>query len=134
MAGITHSLNLTTPYYSAEVPIWLDTPDSPELWSSSFLTDEAKEVLSVLGGLVVVFSLQDDKELVKEVSKVVKEGLGGWEWDGVGLAIGVGEGVTEEWEDVCAEGGLEFVQVTGKDDGKNEFGGKRRQSSVVEDH
>lgn len=116
------------------MPIWLDTPDSPELWSSSFLTDEAKEVLSVLGGLVVVFSLQDDKELVKEVSKVVKEGLGGWEWDGVSLAIGVGEGATEEWEDVCAEGGLEFVQITGKDEGKNEFGGKRRQPSTVEDH
>lgn len=81
----------------------------------------------------MVFSLHDEKDLVREVSKVVKDGLGGWEWDGVGLAIGVGEGgETEEWEDVCAEGGLEFVQVTGKDDGRNEFGGELSAHLVTE--
>jgi hypothetical protein len=58
------------------------------------------------------------------VGQVVKKGLGGWEWDGVGLAVGVGEGITEEWDEVCAEAGLEFVHVTGKaQTGRNEFGG-----------
>jgi alpha- and gamma-adaptin-binding protein p34 len=58
------------------------------------------------------------------VGQVVKQGLGGWEWDGVGLAVAVGEGATEEWDEACAEAGLELVQVTGKaQTGRNEFGG-----------
>jgi hypothetical protein len=70
--------------------------------------------------------------------------LGGWEWDGVGLAVGVGEvdlglggdggDVLDGWEDVCSEVGLEFVHLSGKGEGegeeakeekgRNEFGGK----------
>lgn len=76
---------------------------------------------------MVVFSLHGEKEegreLLREAGRVVKEGLGGWEWDGVGLAVGVGAGDAEDWEDICAAGGLEFVQVTGNDQGRNEFGG-----------
>jgi hypothetical protein len=55
---------------------------------------------------------------------VVKERLGGWQWDGVGLVVGMGvEG--GDWEDVCAEVGLEFVLVGGENDGgRNEFGGE----------
>lgn len=128
LAGTTHDLPLTTPYYSATVPVWLDLIASPSEWASSFLSEEAQEVLAVLGGLVLVFSVQGDlertRQLVHQVGRVVKEGLGGWEWDGVGLAVGVGEGQTEEWDELCAEAGLEFVQVTGKDKGRNEFGGK----------
>lgn len=61
---------------------------------------------------------------MKHVGDVVKKGLGGWEWDGVGLAVGVGDGGTEEWDEACAGAGLEFVNVTGKaQDKKNEFRG-----------
>jgi hypothetical protein len=124
---VTHDLVLSTPYYKTTLPIWLDTPTSPADWSASFLSAEAKEVLSVLGGLIVVFSLHDDKEatksLLQEVGKVVKEGLGGWEWDGVGIAVGAGQGDADEWDEMCAAGGMEFVQMTGNDQGRNEFGG-----------
>lgn len=137
LAGTTHDLSLETPYYSATVPVWLDLVTTPTEWSASFLSPEAKEVLDVLGGVVVVFSLpttgsrDDTRALLEEVGKVVKEGLGGWEWDGVGLGLGVGEGETDEWEDVCAELGLEFVQVGGRAEGeKNEFGGKRTEEPV----
>lgn len=70
-------------------------------------------------------STDETRALITEVGRVVREGLGGWGWDGVGLGIGVGEGEAEEWEELCAEWGLEFVQIRGgkKDDGKNEFGG-----------
>lgn len=70
-------------------------------------------------------SVEDTRALITEVGRVVREGLGGWGWDGVGLGIGVGDGTADEWEDLCAEWGLEFVQVRGgkKDDGRNEFGG-----------
>ncbi|EXF78987.1 alpha and gamma adaptin binding protein p34 [Colletotrichum fioriniae PJ7] len=160
LAGTTHILPIKTSYYSADVPIWLDLVDSPAEWSASFLSPEAKEVLTVLGGLVVVFALpsssssssssssttttttttgpvpadvtatalapapapapapasspppsvEDTRALITEVGRVVREGLGGWGWDGVGLGIGVGDGTVDEWEDLCAEWGLEFVQ------------------------
>lgn len=90
-------------------------------------------MLAVLGGVVVVFtagpisSSKDHpaKELVEHIGKVLKKGLGGWDWDGVGLAIGVGgDGNEEEWDEICAEAGLEFVSLGGKGDtGRNEFGG-----------
>lgn len=133
LAGTSHDLPLKTAYYNATVPIWLDLIATPPEWAESFLTDEAREVLAVLGGLVLVFALpsatstasgERTRELVKYVGQVVKQGLGGWEWDGVGLAVAVGEGATEEWDEACAEAGLEFVQVTGKaQTGRNEFGG-----------
>ncbi|KAK7456318.1 alpha and gamma adaptin binding protein p34 [Colletotrichum acutatum] len=157
LAGTTHILPIKTSYYTADVPIWLDLVDSPAEWSASFLSPEAKEVLTVLGGLAVVFALpssspsassslssavpsstsasapadvttthatvasppaptpqpspEDTRALITEVGRVVREGLGGWGWDGVGLGIGVGDGTADEWEDLCAEWGLEFVQL-----------------------
>ncbi|WDK12535.1 alpha and gamma adaptin binding protein p34 [Colletotrichum graminicola] len=157
LAGTTHVLSIKTSYYSADVPIWLDLISSPAEWSESFLSPEAKEVLSVLGGMAVVFALpstsssgtaapvadtfpvtatepaappappsaDETRALITEVGRVVREGLGGWGWDGVSLGIGVGDGDADEWEELCAEWGLEFVQVRGgkKDEGKNEFGG-----------
>lgn len=86
---------------------------SPEEWSASFLSDEAKEVLEVLGGVLVIFPLQstssssssttlssslssspstiasEAKELVAHVGRVIRQGLGGTDWEGVGLAVGV---------------------------------------------
>ncbi|KAK1783542.1 hypothetical protein QBC45DRAFT_388631 [Copromyces sp. CBS 386.78] len=160
LAGTTHALPLSTPYYTASIPIWLDLISSPAEWSASFLSEEAKEVLGVLGGVVCVFEVpslkstgassetgkrkEETKEFIKGVGKVVREGLGGWEWEGVSLAVGVTAagkvggkvapgGVDEmevdmemedeinEWEDLCAEWGLEFVhhQVAGPDVGGN---------------
>ncbi|KAI1469897.1 uncharacterized protein F4812DRAFT_420766 [Daldinia caldariorum] len=135
LAGASHSISLKTAYYTAEVPIWLDLILAPLEWASSFLSPEAKEVLEVLGGVVVVFSLpgksQVDetnaaRELIQNVGKVVKDGLGGWSWDGVSLCLGVGEiDDVDEWEDLCAEWGLEFVQVRSQSVAtRNEFGEK----------
>jgi alpha- and gamma-adaptin-binding protein p34 len=146
LAGTTHDLSLKTAYYTATVPVWIDLIASPAAWAESFLSPEAKEVLGVLGGLVLVFSLpataagsgagengsSQTKDLIRHFGRVVAEGLGGWEWDGVGLAVGVGEGDTEEWDDLCAGVGLEFVHFTGKQDQgtRNEFGGEYRRSAL----
>ncbi|KAI1115598.1 hypothetical protein F5Y14DRAFT_440534 [Nemania sp. NC0429] len=135
LAGASHNLSLKTAYYTAEVPIWLDLIASPSEWSDSFLSAEAKEVLEVLGGLMIVFALPAHPEseegkvsrnLIQQVGKVVKEGLGGWEWDGVSLCLGVGEiDDVDIWEDCCAESGLEFVQVRSQaTPSRNEFGEK----------
>ncbi|KAK0619752.1 hypothetical protein B0T14DRAFT_537419 [Immersiella caudata] len=161
LAGITHQLPLSTQYYTASVPIWLDVVSSPSEWASSFLAPEAKEVLDVLGGVLVVFNVgvppspssggapegkTETKEFISHVGRVVREGLGGWEWDGVLLAVGVGdlskgeEGEEEidEWEDVCTEWGLEFVHVphtqgsAGEGEGRNEFGERMGVARALE--
>lgn len=62
--------------------------------------------------------------LIRHVGSVVQKGLGGWEWDGVRLAIGIGEGEADEWDELCAEAGLEFVQLKSGQMDKNEFGGR----------
>lgn len=138
LAGITHDLALKTAYYTASVPIWLDLVSSPADWAASFLSDEAREVLGVLGGLVLVFALpttaagDEARELIRSVGRVVKDGLGGWQWDGVGLAIGVGDAPdVEEWDELSAEAGLEFVQLGGKLPDRNEFGGEFLLSGIT---
>ncbi|KAK4040012.1 alpha and gamma adaptin binding protein p34-domain-containing protein [Parachaetomium inaequale] len=200
LAGTTHPLTLSTPYYTATVPIWLDLVaglSSPAEWAASFLSPEAREVLEVIGGVVVVFGLPSNstsssssysssssppsaaaaaeggatgsggapgaavpsstpenereraKELIRQVGRVVREGLGGWEWDGAGLAVGIGQvagddgdgGELDEWEDLCAEWGLEFVHVPRagvgsgkgkKGDERNEFGERMGIARVLE--
>lgn len=134
MAGTTHDLDLKTAYYTATVPIWLDLISDPAEWSGSFLSSEAKEVLDVLGGVVVIFPLPSKsdgdearaaRDLIEQVGKVVKEGLGGWQWEGVGLCLGFGElDDVDEWDECAAENGLEFVQVRAKmSEARNEYGG-----------
>ncbi|KAH7318164.1 hypothetical protein B0I35DRAFT_478700 [Stachybotrys elegans] len=142
LAGTTHDLKLTTSYYTATVPVWLDLIASPAEWAESFLSDEATEVLAVLGGVILVFPLPgtsteasgETRNLIRHFGRVIKGGLGGWEWDGVGLAIGVGEGDADEWDGHCAEAGLEFVQLTsrGKSEARNEFGEKTGIARVRE--
>ncbi|KAK2616983.1 hypothetical protein QQS21_000072 [Conoideocrella luteorostrata] len=148
LAGTTHNLSLKTQYYTATVPIWLDLIVSPSEWAASFLSDEAGEVLAVLGGLVIVFALPESspasgsakptvtieqvRDMIHHVGEVVNKGLGGWEWDGVRLAIGVGESDAEEWDELCAEAGLEFVQVGEKQPALNEFGEKTGIARVKE--
>ncbi|KAJ6779740.1 hypothetical protein PWT90_02083 [Aphanocladium album] len=139
LAGTTHDLPLKTKYYTTTVPVWLDLIETPADWSASFLSDEASEVLTVLGGLVLVFSIpsaaadaEATRQLINHVGKVVHDGLGGWEWDGVKLAVGVGsssgsgddDADIDEWDELCAEAGLEFVQVGGDDNKLQQFGEK----------
>ncbi|KAK4230400.1 hypothetical protein QBC38DRAFT_534391 [Podospora fimiseda] len=140
LAGTTHHLSLKTKYYTASVPIWLDliNDDQKGEWASSFLSDDAQEVLDVLGGVILIFPVtkvnegRRHQEVIEQVGRVVKEGLGGWEWGGVSIAVGVGgddaedddDGVVDEWDDLCAGLGMEFVHWEGKTEkGKrNEFG------------
>ncbi|KAH8161274.1 hypothetical protein CIB48_g6977 [Xylaria polymorpha] len=133
LAGASHNLSLKTKYFTAEVPIWLDLISSPSEWSASFLSQEAKEVLEVLGGVIVVFPLpvhsdseegKASKDLIQHVGKVVKDGLGRLGWDGVALCLGVGEiDDVDVWDDCCIESRLEFVQVRNQTTpSRNEFG------------
>lgn len=102
------------------MPLWLDLINVPAEWATSFLSSEATEVLAVLGGIILVFPTpqgrEDEekvRELIEQVGQVVQQGLGGWEWDGVKLAVGVGDGLGDEWDELCAGAGMEYVQVGG---------------------
>ncbi|GJN85270.1 hypothetical protein PLIIFM63780_008834 [Purpureocillium lilacinum] len=228
LAGTTHDLSLTTRYYRATVPVWLDLVaaaaqdegkgadaaaaqvlDPAESrttaaadWAASFLSEEAREVLAVLGAVVIVFAVpplrapaatiaaspetatttteptkagatsgkereergpspnelgsagpdaaQQVKELIHHVGRVLGDGLGGWEWDGVRIAVGVGGpspatgggiddgyGAAGEWDEVCADAGMEFVHVpswaaASAPGDRNEFGEKSGMERVRE--
>ncbi len=108
-----------------------------EVWASAFLAPEARDVLDALGGLVAVFSIdergpehgQEQEQLLAHVGRVVRDGLGGFGWDGVGLAVGLAparlsEDDMDRWNDACADAGLEFVLVAPGADEPNEFGGE----------
>ncbi|PHH76234.1 hypothetical protein CDD82_4072 [Ophiocordyceps australis] len=135
LAGSTHDLPIKTSYYTATLPVWLDLVDDPEAWAASFLSDEAAEVLAALGAVVVVFGQGDEEQiklLLRQVGRVLDEGLGGWEWDGVRLAVGFDVAGDEEWEEICAEAGLEFVRVAEGEETLNEFGEKMGVARVKE--
>jgi hypothetical protein len=135
IAGITHTHSIKTNYYTAEIPIWLDEVIEPQVWSSEFLAPEAREVLTVLGAFIVCFRkpLTDDglkavKELLDSVAEVVKGGCG-YSWDGVCLAVAMPQSTKpyleksfDEWEEICAESGFEFIDFESK--GTNEYSGK----------
>ena len=152
LAGTSHSLTLSTSYYKAEVPVWIDLVVSPSEWATSFTSPEAKEVLDVLGGVVVIFSVSvgqnsssstnashisasgtaedapaatSPTELIREMGRVMGA-LGGWDWDGVGLGIGIGGSIeaADMFDDACAAIGLEFVHATSGNAAAGREGGK----------
>jgi len=68
----------------------------------------------------------DEQLLIEHVGRVVKDGLGGWGWDGVAVAVGLGADSEGVWEDMCSEAGMEFILVSGNEaeGARNEFGGE----------
>ncbi|KAI9777852.1 MAG: hypothetical protein M1839_008529 [Geoglossum umbratile] len=138
-AGLSHTLPLTTPYYSATIPIWIDqipAARAPQ-WAAEYLTPDAADVLRALGAFVYVFRKPVDADalaVIKEglgaVGTVVREGYGGGGgglWDGVCLAVGTRQSEkpgldvgAEEWDEVCRAVGFEYVDAEAR--GRNEFG------------
>ncbi|CAG8956406.1 hypothetical protein HYFRA_00003789 [Hymenoscyphus fraxineus] len=146
LAGSTHTYPLTTPYYTTQLPIWVDETPSPPTWSQDFLSPAAKEVLLSLGAIIVTFKkplsapdLDAIKELLTHVGEVVREGCG-YDWDGVVLAVACRQSQTPvlrmekgEWEDLCQDAGFEFVDLE-EGGGRNEFrekvGGERLREAL----
>ncbi|KAL3423063.1 LSM domain-containing protein [Phlyctema vagabunda] len=132
IAGVTHTWAVTTPYYHARIPIWLDEIVEPAVWKGEFLAPEAREVLTAIGAVVVCVRKpvtaahwHDIQALLAAVGEVVKDGCG-YAWDGVVLAVAMPQSLTpalaktpEEWEDACQDAGFEFVDFEAA--GRNEF-------------
>ncbi|KZF26571.1 hypothetical protein L228DRAFT_279749 [Xylona heveae TC161] len=137
LAGLSHSWKINTQYYTATIPIWIDEIISAEEWSREWLKPEAKEVLEVLGAIVLCFrtpvsvnELGDVKASIKAIGQVVGSGSG-YSWDGICLAVEMQRSIAttdsavqlptaEEWDDSCQDHGFEYVDLNAK--GRNEFG------------
>ncbi|OMP83194.1 hypothetical protein BK809_0004575 [Diplodia seriata] len=104
-AGLTHAWTLTTPYYTATIPIWIDEIAALDAWRADFCGPEAREVVAAVGAWVYVFrkpspssplsldkNAEDEREQVLRtmdgIRKVVESGAG-LGWDGVCLAVAV---------------------------------------------
>ncbi|SPQ21506.1 b3b5f76b-8582-409c-a23d-ebb554fc2673 [Thermothielavioides terrestris] len=105
LAGTTHLLPLRTPYYAASVPVWLDLVASPAEWAASFLSAEAREVLEVLGGVLVVMGMAR-----------VLEALEANDWSGGGMKRGDEEEVDDGEEAAKSTEGKSRQGQDGDDD------------------
>ncbi|KAF2873513.1 hypothetical protein BDV95DRAFT_488930 [Massariosphaeria phaeospora] len=147
-AGLTHTWDLSTRYYTAKLPIWIDEIPNIEDWRAEFIKPEAKEVVTVVGAWVFCFKkpvAEKDVILIKDTLKAIADviekayGYGG---DAVCLAVATPQSTTpyldkpsEEWDDICIEYGFEFVDSESK--GKNEFGeemGVKRVEEALKAH
>ncbi|ORY19581.1 hypothetical protein BCR34DRAFT_621006 [Clohesyomyces aquaticus] len=133
IAGLSHTYTLSTRYYTANIPIWLDEIPSISEWRTEFTKPEAREVVSVLGAWLFCFRkpvkqehMDDIKEALQAIADVIEKACG-YGADMVCLAVAMPQSTTpyldlgsEEWEGICMEYGFEFVDSEAK--GKNEFG------------
>lgn len=126
-----HDWSITTKYYSTTVTLWLDEVTNPSAWVSDFLSDEAAEVITALGGWVYCFrkpATRDEFDAVKSnlaQFAAVSEKLD----EGCCLAVALRQPVvpsltieTDEWDDLCIDHGFEFVDLEAS--GETEFGGE----------
>jgi hypothetical protein len=142
-AGLSHNYTLTTKYYTATLPIWIDEIPSVSEWHSEFIKPEAGEVVAVLGAWIYCFrrpvkkeDLEAVKEALKAISEVIEKASYSGSYGGAGeavcLAVAMPQSITpyldmgkEEWEDVCQGYGFEYIDFEEKAKGgkeKNEFG------------
>ncbi|KAK8170396.1 alpha and gamma adaptin binding protein p34-domain-containing protein [Phyllosticta citribraziliensis] len=139
VAGLSHALSISTSYYDATVPIWIDEIRSLPEWRTDYLSPAAGEVLSALGAWIYVFRApltQDDVQAVRDTLRAIREAVDGQDglgmWDGVSLAVRLGRGETgrvgeaDEWDEWCSAEGFEFVDVGSQDrpGTRNAFGEK----------
>ena len=143
---MSHVWDLSTSYYSAKIPIWLDEIVDVAAWREEFTKPEAKEVVTALGAWVYCFrkpvtaeDLKAIEAVMKAIAEVIKTGCG-YSWDGQCLAVATSQSTTpnlqksfEDWEELCREHNFEFVDAEAK--GRNEFGepvGIRRLKEALE--
>ncbi|KAI9666832.1 MAG: hypothetical protein M1829_005635 [Trizodia sp. TS-e1964] len=99
-SGASHTLALSTRYYTATIPIWIDEPPPPPAlapWQAAYLAPDAQGVLDALGALIFCFpkpltaaSLEGRKDMLKvyvgAVKDVAARAAGG---DAVCVAVGL---------------------------------------------
>lgn len=127
-AGLTHSITLTTRYFSTEAGIWIDEiPDETEMWLNEYLSENATAVLQSLAAIVLTVNTMSStvpKDL--EILKKLNERGEDVDWDGTCFVVGR-QGQDRALADVSALGddsSLEYIDLN--ESGENEFGGMTR--------
>ncbi|KAF1815333.1 hypothetical protein P152DRAFT_182320 [Eremomyces bilateralis CBS 781.70] len=133
IAGLIHTWSLSTKYYTAEIPLWIDQISDLDAWKDDFLSAEAQEVIQALGGWIYCFAKPvDDGELEKiktalgAFSQVIRNASEGT-LEMVQVAVAMPQSHTPQlnvdgdtWDDICQEHGFEFVDV--ESTGRNQYG------------
>jgi hypothetical protein len=124
-AGLTHTINLTTRYYSTEAGIWIDEiPEDTEAWLNEYLSEEATPVLQSLAAVILTVNPATSKpedEIV--IIKKLNERGEDIEWDGTCIIVGkqTSENSISDIASLCDDQALEYIDLN--QSGENEYGG-----------
>lgn len=124
-AGLTHSITLTTRYFSTEAGIWIDEiPEDTETWLNGYLSEEATAVLQSLAAVILTIStisstVTKDWEILKKLSERGEEVA----WDGTCLVVGRQDQyrALSDVPDLGDDHLLEYIDLNSS--GENDFGG-----------
>jgi hypothetical protein len=125
-AGLTHSITLTTRYYSVEAGIWIDEiPDDAETWLKEYSSEEASPVLQSLAAIVLTIdpSTGNSEQYLQWLKKLNERGEE-VEWDGACIVVGKkqGEIPVADMPSLCEDLAFEYVDLNAS--GENDHGGK----------
>lgn len=130
-AGLTHSITLTTRYYSYDVGIWIDEiplEDSSK-WLNEYLSEEATPVLQSLAAIIFTIDSSTGKpEEILDIAKSLNERGEEVEWDGTCVIVEKKSSSTQVSTNIpvlCEEHMWEYIDLN--QTGKNEFGGIQLQ-------
>ena len=124
-AGLTHSITLTTRYFSTEAGIWVDEiPEDTETWLSEYLSEDATIVLHSLAAIILTINpmsstVTKDLDIIKKLSERGED----VDWDGTCCVVGrQGQDIALSEASVLGdEHSLEYIDLNAS--GENDFGG-----------
>src|SRR5271167_1825543 len=127
-AGLTHSITLTTRYFSTEAGIWIDEiAEDTKTWLNEYLSEEATPVLQSLAAVILTVNpstsnCASDLELLKRLNERGDE----VEWDGTCFVVGkqLQDRVVSDLSSLHDDNVLEYIDLN--ESGENEFGGESR--------
>jgi hypothetical protein len=125
-AGLTHSITLTTRYFTTEAGIWIDEiPDDTETWLEEYLSQEASPVLQSLAAVIVTVDPTSDTEHILEIVRKLNERGEEVEWDGLCLVVGKQGQSDSGTSSLCEDLAMEYIDLD--QSGENEYGGNPLQ-------
>ena len=125
-AGLSHTITLTTRYYSTEAGIWIDEiPEDTETWMDEYLSDEATAVLHSLAAVIFTVdpALSTGGQELSMIKKLNERGED-IEWDGTCIIVGK-QSQEQSISDItsfCDDNAIEYIDLN--QSGQNDYGGE----------
>ena len=129
-AGLTHSINLTTRYFSYDVGIWIDEipQEDSAKWLDEYLSEEATPVLQSLAAIIFTIdsAVAKQEEILDIVNSLNKRGQE-VEWDGTCVVVEKksSSSQTSNMAALYEDHMLDYIDLN--QTGRNEFGGIQLQ-------